>query len=120
MHPDVKRVMSGKRILLFKEMLRAAGMPNIDVLIDFMVSGFPVAGSLATTGVFPSVVRDASMQIEDLYKMKSELREQVLASCRSSGDEEIDKRLHQITGEEIEKGWLVGPLTREQLDGMGL
>lgn len=120
MHPNVREVMKGKRLLLFKEMLVAAEMPKVNDLIHFLTTGFPLAGVLPRTGIFPEADRAAMMSVDDLYVMRDAIRADILASCRSSGDAELDVQLYEATEEEVKKGWLVGPLCAGELDQLGL
>eukprot|EP00972_Heterocapsa_arctica_P038622 5691296-Heterocapsa_arctica.AAC.1 len=52
MHPDVRSCMQSKRILLFGEMLTAAGFPSAPELVHQMSAGFPPFGAMPRTGVF--------------------------------------------------------------------
>ena len=60
------------------------------------------------------------MSLEELYGMREQVRREVLASTSSSGDHELDTRLHEATMNEVAKGWLIGPLSAEQLTKLGV
>ena len=47
------------------------------------------------------------------------IREEVLATCTSSGDKELDEKVYTATTDEASRGWLQGPLTEEQLSALG-
>ena len=50
--PEIAKVIHGKNLKVFSEMLTTTGFPNVDSLIHLMATGFPVAGTYPTTGVF--------------------------------------------------------------------
>ena len=52
--------------------------------------------------------------------MRTSIRDDVLASCRASGDPDLDRQLYAATCEEVSKGWLIGPLGQTDLDNLGL
>jgi hypothetical protein len=51
LHDDVRGIIEGKRVLLLAEMLDEAGVPNADLLITCMPKGFPLIGSLPSSGL---------------------------------------------------------------------
>ena len=120
MNIEVAQIMKGKRLLLFKEMLEASGFPTASLLTEHMTCGFPVAGAFPRTLVFPSATREAKLSVEDLWRDRERVRGEVLASCGPSADSEVDRKLLQITRDEVEKGWLKGPLSAEDLEQLGL
>ena len=53
MNPSVEAIMGTKKLLIFREMLEEAGFPNAKRLVDYMATGFPLAGLFPQTGVLP-------------------------------------------------------------------
>ena len=49
LHPNVQRLMASKSVKLFREMLLAVGMPNVDRLVAYFTSGFPLVGEFPET-----------------------------------------------------------------------
>ena len=67
MDPDVERVVSSKKILLFGEMLRDVGFPTAAELVHCMSAGFPVVGPMPVTNISPKVRREALFSPEELW-----------------------------------------------------
>ena len=59
--------------------------------------------------------RPASMTCEDLRKVSNLSRDVLLESVQSSGDKEVDISLFAATPKEVEKGFIKGPISREEL-----
>ena len=66
LHADVEAAIAGKRILLFKELLRETAFPQFEQLIHRVVAGFPVVGDYPVTGVLPEAQRLAKYKPEEL------------------------------------------------------
>ena len=111
---NVNGIVNTKRILLFGEMLKEAAFPNADDIVHYLSAAFPLAGEFPSTGVFPPKLKEASLSVADLWHMSAQIRREVISSCRSSGDDNVDIRLYDATLEEVDKGWLKGPLEDTQ------
>ena len=109
--PHVRMVIKRKRLLLFEEMLTAAGFPGASDLTYHFTKGFPVAGEFPVTSVFPADERIATGTIEDLLANADSIRQRIETSCRSSRDGVLDEALFKKTLDEVEEGWLLGPLS---------
>ena len=114
-HPDVRKSIEGKKLLLFGEMLHAAGFPRPSALIFRMAAGFPLLGNIEATGVFPEKKTDATATLRDLWSQAKALQATALSAVGPSSDPKLDEEVTKVTKEEVEKGWLVGPYTPEQL-----
>ena len=119
MDPAIRRILEGKNILLFKEMLHDIGFPAADDLAHYMTAGFPLAGEFPQTGVFPEQERTANFSVADLWASAAQIRAEVIAACRGSGDLALDEELFATTCEEAEKGWLRAPLSQVELAPLG-
>ena len=84
-------------------------------MVEDIKRGFDLTGALPTSGVFNQKFRPASMTCEDLRTVSNLSREVLLASVQSSGDKEIDLSLFTTTLKEVEKGFIQGPINREEL-----
>ena len=93
MDKQVARVMCGKNVLVMIEMLESIGFPSAKELGHHLAAGFPIAGLFPRTHVFPDKERQAELRIEDLWANAADVRATVLASCSSSGDEDLDAKL---------------------------
>ena len=116
LHKDVAVVLKGKRILLFREMLIESGFPNAQKLIDEMCAGFKVVGALDKTGVFAEKPRQAATSLECLWRTARATRSVVHSGLGKTGDRQLDEEVVKVTADEVERGWLKGPYTTEQLD----
>ncbi len=74
-----------------------------------------MTGALPKSGVFIQKFRPASMTCEDLRKVSDLGRGVLLESVQSSGDRETDDSIFAATMKEVEKGFLQGPIGKEDL-----
>ena len=114
MHGDVADAVKGKRILLFEEMLRATAFPDLGV-VDELRHGSDLTGDIPLTNMLPGKFEPALISETELCANAARIRTAAVKEVRSSGDEEIDKIVWQKTLEEVEKGWLVGPLDEKHV-----
>ena len=59
------------------------------------------------------------MSVEDLWRTARTAQRRAKDTCRSTGDAQTDRELFEATAAEKDRGWLAGPLSREQLDAIG-
>ena len=114
MEPHVAETVSGKRILLLKEMLQATGFPDLDV-IDELLSGSHLTGQVPTTGMLPGKFVPALLTVQELQKHAEMVRPKLDNDRAGSGDPEIDAAVWTKTLDEVSKGWLEGPLSSAQV-----
>lgn len=115
MDPGVAAVVKGKRLLLFGEMLATVGFPEHQKLVHLMASGFPVAGAYPATGVFPPADRRASLDLADLWKKSKTIQSKIVNRRGGSDDTALDQEVFGATLLEVEKGWLKGPFSADEL-----
>ena len=115
MHSDVSTIMVGKRILLFSEMLSSIQFPVYRRLIHLLSTGFPVTGSFPPSEVLPQAVRTAVLNVTDLWKLAKNTQEKIAARLGASDDPVLDSEVYSSTLKEVERGWLRGPFTPEDL-----
>ena len=101
--------MSRKRLQLLDEIIRTEGYGDVLLPRD-MLKGFDLTGRVPTSGVLPGKISPATMHADDLMMHSGRNREAVRESLGPSGDPEQDRALWAKTLEEVEKGWLIGPL----------
>eukprot|EP00971_Amphidinium_carterae_P336698 6473200-Amphidinium_carterae.2 len=77
MAPSVSRVLNGKRILLFRELLKEAGHPDLGVAQE-LEFGFQMVGNLGASPVFQSELKPAALSIDDLKRASSWVNPMVL------------------------------------------
>lgn len=109
MEPFVARAMAKKRLCLFKEMLQAHGYPDLGV-VDELASGANLVGNVSATGMLPQKFQPALLSVDELRRRSALVREVVMAQSGSSGDDSLDEQVWAKTMEEVDQGWLEGPL----------
>ena len=110
-----KKVIAGKRINLFREMLEDAGYHDLDVC-NILLNGVPMVGEVQESGHFPKVFRPALISKTLLEERSEDINAAVLSKTRSSGDSECDEFVYTETLKEVERGWLEGPISAGSLE----
>ena len=64
----LRELLSGKRLLLWRELLQEIGYPDI-AIIDEVEQGLPLTGWMAQSGVFPLHARAPSMSVQTVLAM---------------------------------------------------
>lgn len=114
MDPYVANAVKSKRILLFKEMLEDTGFPDPGVA-DELQFGSDLVGEVPATGMLPGKVVPALSTLEELEQNAKRIRGKVENDSRGSGDPEVDRQVWIKTMDEVEAGWLVGPLKNHEV-----
>ena len=109
-----RKVLEGKRLLLFKAILEEAGHADSNLVHD-MSTGFDLVGKLPESHVFDHRYRPALKTEEELRAGAPRSRAAVLAMVQSSGDPVIDDGVFAATQKELDLGYLEGPVDPEQL-----
>ncbi|CAE7775427.1 unnamed protein product [Symbiodinium sp. CCMP2592] len=116
MDPTVREIMGNKKLLLFKQMLKDAGVPD-ERLFEDMVQGFRLTGPLEPSGLFPPKYKPAVISVDELRRTSQWSKHLVEAACRkASQDPEIARAVWEESLGQVEKGWLSGPFTWDQMD----
>ena len=102
----LQKVMKGKKWTAFNAALRRAGYADAGIALEAM-NGFPLAGWLPATSVFPTLVKPPEMHVNELAILTSSYAARALASVRTPDDVELSRELWDITMEEVEAGFLV-------------
>ena len=117
LHRDVLGSVGKKRLLLLREILREAGFPCADRVFEGMHRGFSILGDIPPTGVFPADVgKTASMTEEGLRQEATAARRCLRAGRPPQDDADVVEAVYAETLAEVERGWLRGPFSEEQLD----
>ena len=112
--PRIAEVLKDKKLCLLKQLLDEAGHEDTG-LVEDIKRGLDLTGDLLRSGVFNQKFRPASMTCEDRRKVSNLSCEVLLESVQSSGDKEIDLSLLATTLKEVEKGFIQGPINKEEL-----
>ena len=114
LHPSLKRILEPKRLLLWKEMLQFYGYPDQEVFEE-VTGGTRLAGAAPIVPSFEPCFKPAKLTLQELEGTAKTSRAALLATVRSTGDAEIDETVFQKTLEELECGWLEGPISFSDL-----
>ena len=101
----LKKVLEGKRILLWKEVLEQLGYPDAKIM-DEVVKGFPLTGWAEQSGVFMPDVRPPEMDVMQLKGMSLGLNHAVVEALKNSEPSELDAPAWEETQHEVDQGWL--------------
>ena len=115
--PRTAEVLKDKKLCLLERLLNEAGHEDVG-LVDGIKKGFDsfdLTGALPRSGVFNQKFRPASMTSEDFRKVSNLSRDVLLESVQSSGDKETDLSLFAATMKEVEKGFIKGPIDKDEL-----
>ena len=104
----LRKILSPKRLLVFREMLADLDYPDLGVF-DEIACGTGLAGSVPDSGLFEKVFRPCEITEEQLRSGAEHNRKSIFYSCRGSGDQDVDKVVYEKTIEEVNSGWLRGP-----------
>lgn len=110
MDESVAKSVKSKRILLFEEMLLECGFPDMGV-VDELRKGAELVGEVPATNMLPCKVVPALSTTDELACNSKRVRHVVESDARGSGNAEVDQEVWSKTMEEVEKGWLWGPLS---------
>ena len=116
LHPDLQEFAKAKRPLLLKEILYEANFPAADLLVSFILEGFPMFGPFPATSVFPRRSHAASLNVQQLLKTAKWARPALLGSASPPRSDETLDELWRLTLEEREKGECRGPFTAAEMD----
>ena len=108
-------VLKGKKLWVFEEMLLTSGYGDASIASE-IGRGFDLTGPIPTSGgLFKPIVGPASMSKECLRAAAPAVRPGILQATERACSSELDQEVHDITKEEVAKGWLAGPVPLEQL-----
>ena len=107
----VAEMLKDKRLCLLSLLFRKAGHEDLS-LVDDLKRGFDLTGALPRSGVFSQKFRPASMSCEDLRWVSDLGRTVLLESVQSLADKELDSSPFEATMEEVEKGFIQGPIDK--------
>ena len=113
LEPHMREVLSGKRLLLFREMLLALDYPD-QTLVDAISRGFQLSGWLPKSNVFPTTLKRPSRSMDAVQGMAKGLNKNIVKQVAAAQDEELATEVWELTAEELEKGWA---WIDEQCDG---
>ena len=118
LHPDVRGVLAGKRLLLLDEMARAAGYVDERVAVD-LARGFPLAGRFPYSGAFPRRAGADQFEAESLEWLGAQapaVQEDLRRHLRRYPLEpDLAEEVGAATAKEVQAGWVTGPFTEAEV-----
>ena len=120
MAPSVKEVLGSKRTLLLNKIAASLDWPDRELHSD-LSQGFRLTGYLSPTGVFQPDEKPAYSTEQDFWDGAAILRSSLWEKVEGQVEPEYSQALWDLTLDEantLGKGWLEGPLNKEQLDAM--
>ena len=118
------RVVQNKKFLLLKELIEEVGHEDKGLFLD-LVSGMKITGNAEPTGEFAVDFKPAQLESRDLWQVAKFSQAEVVRRVPPhmnpkpvtlKGKEvNIAEEVWQTTMREVERGWLEGPLTAEQV-----
>ena len=103
----VRAATSGKRVVL-TQILSSIEYEDEHVL-DLLRIGSPLAGEIPKCEAFEDLYKPCMMTMAQLLREAPKRNQAIMASCKSTGDLQVDRQLLQETRDELAKGWAVGP-----------
>ena len=112
LHPSVCKVLSPKRIVLWREMLKAYNYHDLGV-VDELVNGTKLTGNIPPCGLWSAKFSPSTVTEEELSSLARRQRPLVQHSAIISDDEEVNSSVWQQTLEEVQSGLAEGPFDLE-------
>ena len=109
MDPQLSAAVASKRILVFEETLKDADYEDLGV-VDELRLGAQLIGDVEITGMLPPRFVLAMLSEKMLGQQAKLGRAKFEVRGQGSQDHEIDVSIWEQTLQEVEDGWLVGPL----------
>ncbi len=112
----MRSVMSCKRLALLQRIIDDEKYEDTKLAED-MASGFSLVGQAPSSGGrLPEKFMPANLHVDELEDGSSRARAAVRLATSSSGDADMDSKLWLKTLEERDRGWLIGPLSWDELE----
>ena len=107
MDTEVAATLSGKNILLWKDMLTAANYPDMGVIDEFS-QGSELVGDVDRTGLWPSKFQPATISLDELHRVAA--MERGALHQQFTSDAPHAAEVWRKTMEEVAAGTLTGPI----------
>ena len=114
MGPLRERLVRNKQFLLFQHMAQDAGVCD-DGLLDLLLNGVKLVGQAGPTGQFEEQVNPPAMSILQLMRSARWSQKMIMGRGATKQDAEVRQNIWEGALEEVEKGWLSGPYTVQQV-----
>ena len=101
----LKSILSGKRLLLLRELMDAAGRDDPE-LVPEICRGFDLSGWQNVSGHFPPRVRRPEMSVETLRTLSAGLNQAVQDKMQRQQESELEAQTWAETEKELSAGWV--------------
>ena len=78
-------------------------------VLDLLRIGSPLAGEIPECEAFEKLYKPCMLTMSQLIREAPKRNQAILATCKSTGDHNVDLQLLRETRDELAKGWAVGP-----------
>lgn len=105
LEPHVKKVLAGKRLLIFRDILKSLNFPD-EKLFDDLIAGFKLTGWMRDSGCFLSIPRPPTLTLDGLKRLNKGL---VNATLKRVGQQTVDKlstAAWDETQKELDRNWI--------------
>ncbi len=116
--PNPTEPWAGKRTELFREMAVEAGVPSVDMLVEFLRGGAPPFGVLPPTGLFDSRPHTATKTLTEVLQTSKWSKPVLRSTVRPNPEPRIDREVAERTDEEVQEGKAAGPFTEVEVDAI--
>ena len=114
--PDVECILQGKNLLLWKKLLEESGYKDLSIW-DEVVRGVKMTGPASLSEEMPHGYQVPNMSEREVQAKAHWWRRASVAKCQER-DPELDAELWKQTLLEVEKGWLQGPFSEEEVTAL--
>ena len=118
LHPALSRVLKDKKLFTHAQLAERIEYPDLELPTD-IAQGFQLVGMQPFTHVFSHEVRLPTVSVGELRRISSVNNKAIRSRVASCGDPEVDKEAWELVQEEVNSGWLLGPVyTESDLSGL--
>ena len=114
----VAPLLQGKCMRLLKELIEASGYGD-HALPQDIGKGFDIVGQIPASNVLPKKATFASLDVADVREVAKENQASTIAATadasRSAEDEQIAQEVYSLTMQEVDQGWVRGPIPVDEL-----
>ena len=110
----VRDVLKGKKLEVFRAMLKHCNYGDANICDD-ICNGFDLMGQLPDSGVFQKRCTYPTLSKNQVRQVSRQTRQAIWHSSRAMADKDISDGVYQATMDEVERGWLVGPMSLKAL-----
>ena len=104
LEPHLQKVLEGKRLLVFQEMLDDLGYPDSQLVND-ICKGFQLSGWLRKSGVFPPAFKRPAHDMNTAMKLAKGVNHGICKQVAEPAEAALNDEVWRQTEEELEKGW---------------